>query len=232
MMSPTKHRHVYRRLGWILALVSVSVAALAGCGDGGNKPTVGRTAPAPMTSTSPTTPGGFSPDDALLRLDDMPVGWSEDSNGSDEQRVVCGVSLARAADATAAVTYSEGGTLPQLSLKVFAFAPAKAKAILDQLSAAVEDCEPYTLTIDGQIAQVTVSPLSFPHLGDQTVALLQAVEVQGITARGDAVAVRVGDVVTTMVLADVGKPDIGEAQRFARLMVERLRAALETSQAG
>jgi hypothetical protein len=57
---------------------------------------------------------------------------------------------------------------------------------------AITECSNFTTSADGRTAKVSMAPLSFPNLGDQTLAVRMNLKVDGLEAVSDLVVVAVG----------------------------------------
>ena len=88
-------------------------------------------------------------------------------------------------------TFSEGGMLgTQLVMEIASF---EDDAQGDNVQAtALTKCSTIKSTQDGQTAELTLNGLSFPNLGDQTLALRANVKMKDIEAVSDMVFVAVG----------------------------------------
>jgi hypothetical protein len=203
---------VRARRTWAATALVALAGALAGCGgDGGG-------------SASTSAPSGFDPQQALLQLSDLPAGWVQDPPDPEARRASpCGVTFADSAREEAQTAYSLD-ELPTLRLNVFSFAPGEAEKAIGALRAALPDCPPATLEVNGQQVTAITEPIRFPQLGDESIAVRQDFTLQGFPFTGLGVATRVGDGITGVILADLGSVDRAELERFARLAVARLRS--------
>jgi hypothetical protein len=161
-----------------------------------------------MSEENPTpTPGpSVAPAEALLSqalltLEDMPVGWTAgprvDTNGTGELSL-CGVPAQYSPSAQVDAGFQQSDIGPFVGQVVQAFAPGEAEGAIADGRAATQSCGAWTETNeDGTQTQWQVSMLAFPQIGDETLALRLSAEgaPYGIVTM-DLVYVRRGDYLT------------------------------------
>lgn len=141
---------------------------------------------------------------ALISLEDLPVGWSELPGAGDDSDVgpdACGLnSLDPQPRASAEANFRRASTGPFLLHAVEAYASGQAAVLFDVLRMAYESCRSPIDIQDGfdQIT-LTISPLSFPQLGDETIAVRVLFESYLTPFEADLVAIRRGDLVSAVV---------------------------------
>lgn len=139
--------------------------------------------------------------EALLTLEDMPAGWTTsprvDLNGGGAL-ALCGVPSQHSPSAQVDAGYQQSDIGPFVGHIVQAFASGEAADTLADGRAAAGSCNGWTETSeDGTQTQWQVTPLAFPQLGDETLALRLSAEASqfGVVTM-DLVYVRRGDYLT------------------------------------
>jgi hypothetical protein len=114
---------------------------------------------------------------ALLVATDMPTGYAVDNsdNGVDEKKGVCGkpaVSVEVPSDAEARVVFTKGTIGPLVAEILASYKSAdEAKKYLSLMNSYASSCTSYDdKNSDGTVDKVEISVLSFPNLGDGTLA--------------------------------------------------------------
>lgn len=177
------------------------VASLAGCGPAATAAPL-RAAPAQVAPArvvaADELPG------LLLTAGDLPAGWTQllaGSGNAASQVSGCGTS-ASTRDRQAGVAFSKAMLGPYLA-ETLAVTP-DARGMVDRLRQVVADC-----------ANVTVSPLDVPRMGDDStgLALEAGIPGIGIAMHGQVIAVSHGDVLLTVTV--VGMSDVDTATTVA-----------------
>jgi hypothetical protein len=165
---------------------------------------------------------------ALLTLDDMPSGWTQEPEAEtdDESDVtLCDVEPLDDVEAvdSSSREFSAGDFGPFLHHSVAVYESGQAEQALDAFLEALDACDEWTEeTEDGP---VTWRPraLSFPGLGDDTVAVRINVEAEAFNATVDMVTWRRGDFLSLLFTMEVfGSPDAEQMEELARVADERL----------
>jgi hypothetical protein len=231
-----------------VAIAVVLCVVLAGCGGSSNSraatvapnttpvsasaSTAVNTAPTPGTTAAvlPTRRAAFNTAElngALLRVSDLPSGFTSapptPSTSSDTQ--VCNqpdptVTLKPSAQAEADFKKSELGPFV-FELMIAWSEPSTAKSFLDRVRAAAGSCTSYQTTDNGETDTSTVSPLPFPKLGDDTVAVRLSVSGASLPADVDVAAIRKGPVALLVVQLAVGAIDSAITEQAARAAMSR-----------
>jgi hypothetical protein len=192
--------------------------------------------PSDQQSVAPTAEqsGSFNQDrlnSALLTLEELPIGWTvrppQTQNTEDED--FCGFEKQRAAQpvAKADASFQQSQTGPFLVHTLELYDGDDAKAVADQYLAQSRSCSGWTATDkEGKQTKWKLTGLSFPKLGDQTIALRLTSEatILGVV-EDDIVVVRRGRVLNTINYATIGFAGIDSAQteEFVRLADEKLQ---------
>lgn len=219
-------------------LVSGSVAfalILGGCGGDGDERarTVDRPAaeaaneePEEAEDEPQPDPGDFEVEAALLTLNDMPTGWTQDpEQDADDDATFCDVEPLDEAKAIddASANFSAGDFGPLLSHMVGVFEGQDAEAAMDSFMDALEGCTEWTdETEDGP---VTFRPtaLAFPSFGDDTVAVRIKAESELFDMTLDVVVWRRANAVSLLSVIEVfGTPDAEQTEEFVTVADERL----------
>jgi hypothetical protein len=168
---------------------------------------------------------------ALLALADMPPGWTTTDpspDGGATSADFCGVPSVESQELGKAEADFQGGQLgPFFTEELAQIKPGVAKSQLDALAQALPGCQPQTETQDdGSALTYTVSPLAFPTLGEQTVAVRLKVDGSLLPIQGDAVFIRRANSVAIVALLAVGLagPDEALTEMLARRVDARFAA--------
>jgi hypothetical protein len=243
-MHHREFRRVRRSIATLKAGVVVAILLTgAGCGGGSPSPPSGGTnATSPANaSTSTARQPAFSPPrtgpladhltKSLLTIHDVPGGWrlSQDARGDPEDTDFCGQNLSsieahRTKLAEVEVGFERGSDGPFLVHAIAAYPEGTAQATMDRLTAAIASCVEITVRDDeGTASTWQVQPLSFPSLGDQSVAFREFQTVNQVEAvvvylrRGNLVGIVIGIALRAPV-------DRVQLESLARLADERLAA--------
>lgn len=205
----------------VCAVVGAGLVLVAGCGGGSAEeaPTSSRvtSSNAPVVTTAAT----FEPKDVLFTLSEMPTGWVKDEDSDDDDDALCDTHLFDSALADAEVTFSQQGTIPQLSQRVGSFTPGEATKVMAATKAVYDACS----GDENGGLDWTVAPVSFPALGEESFAYLASAEEDGVRIAAIFTVVRSGDGVVGVVYGDFGSVDTTVAEDYARRAVARLEAA-------
>jgi hypothetical protein len=168
---------------------------------------------------------------ALLTLADMPPGWTttDPSPGSGAASAdFCGVPSVESQELGKVEADFQGGQLgPFFTEELAQIKPGVAKSQLDALAQALPGCQPQTETQDdGSALTYRVSPLAFPTLGEQTVAVRLKVDGSLLPIEGDAVFIRRANSIAIVALLAVGiaGPDEALTEMLARRVDARFAA--------
>jgi hypothetical protein len=232
---------------WVSVVLVCSIAA-AGCA---GKPERADTLPVvdePSETVSTTrAPGPTAPSvekaeslsaaqakRALLTLEDMPTGWvQEKPEPDDDDETVTPKRCAAVFDAIveqdplaeAEATFSAGDFGPSLEHSVSAWPSSRVPA-LKQISQALGQCPKFTSTSkDGTTATFQAAGLSFPNLGDRTLALRLKAKSDGLTIVVDVVYVAKGNNAIALLVSGLQPLDGATFEKLARTAVTRLDAA-------
>ncbi|MGE3794652.1 MAG: hypothetical protein AB7I38_12075 [Dehalococcoidia bacterium] len=208
----------------VMCVAVIAMALVAGCGGGSTQvassPPATTAAAAATTATVATPAASFDPEKVLPALSEMPTGWVRDED-DDDDKVLCDTRLFDSATAQAEVTYSDQGQLPQLEVKAGSFSPRGAAEAMRQGRTTYDACKQYER--DG--IQWTVSPASFPALGDDSFAYLATTEVEGIDVAALFIVMRSGDGVVGVAYGDFASVDTSAVEGYARRALARLKEA-------
>jgi hypothetical protein len=223
-----------------IVAVMLCAALLAACG---GKTGEAKTNPVEAVFKDPLTSKQIKK--ALLTLDDMPSGYSEDpdlvSDDDDSEDEVTKGSpqckkLMSAIEEEDEKPFGEG----DVGFKESDFGPFIMESVashegdlikdsMGELREAFSTCKKFESTdAEGAVTKFTVAEMSFPELGDDTVAVKMSGKESsfGFTFDFNLVAVRVDQNVILMVNFGVGRALGGKKfEQLARLAVERVSAA-------
>lgn len=143
----------------------------------------------------------------LLSVGDMPTGWAAAENEPDNttnpkiepascQKMFDDMDAktgGKKAKVKQKATFSEGGMLgTQLVMEIASFEDDAQGDKVQAIANALTKCSTIKSTQDGQTAELTLNGLSFPNVGDQTLALRANVKMKDLEAVTDMVFVAVG----------------------------------------
>lgn len=175
--------------------------------------------------------------EALLTVPDLPTGYKQGTASRDDDTPTqsdnpeCAArfdeldSAEDEAVATAEASF-EGpglGTLLEQSLASFTDQDRQSEQ-LATITELLSDCPSFTMTdADGAESTVNISPLSFPKLGDETLAVGFAIETPELTLTLNFVTIRVGSTLQTVYQGGLSA-DAAALEQAARKGTERLQA--------
>ena len=182
---------------------------------------------------------------ALLKIEDMPSGYTKDpdlvSDEEDEDEITSGSpkcnQLMNAGDSEedekpfgeGEVGFKESDFGPFVAESVSSFKGNRIKDGMGKFREAFESCTAFTTTDkDGAKTKFKVAKMSFPKLGDDTIAVKMSAKepTLGMSFDFSLVAVRVDQNVVLMLNFGVGRALGGEKfEKLTRLAVERIDKA-------
>jgi hypothetical protein len=195
----------------LLAAAAIAVG-LAACGTGDD-------AADPSSTAAPVDPSA-----GLLRLSDLPPGWTEEPIDSDPEGArLCGLDLASRTVERADAGFRDpaGAEVVESSVVVLSDDGAAADA-LAEIEATLAGCREWaTVAQDGRGLTFEVTPEAVAPLGDGSTGVRLATTTRGFELDGLAIVTRVGPAL--QLLLDLGiEPDLDEAGRLAEIGAERL----------
>jgi len=216
---------------WALCVFVIAIAAVAAaCGGGEERATVESVSVAP-TDQPKERVSSEQLRSALILLEDLPAGWTvippepqkkdEDFCGFEKQKVHQPV-----AEANASFQQSESDSF--LGHILESYDGNEAEDVADQFLAVSRSCSGWTATDDqdGHQTKWQLTKLSFPNVGDQTVAvrLTSATRIGAVEL--DFALVRRGQTISTISYATTGLQGIDSArtEEFVRLADQKLQS--------
>jgi hypothetical protein len=172
---------------------------------------------------------------ALLTLDDMPTGWTQEKPDPDDDDTKvtpdrCS-AIMNAVDkqgkplAHADASFDAGGLGPQLEESVTSW-PKSQLPILSKLTDAFRQCPKFTSTSkDGSSATFQASGLSFPNVADRTLALRLKAKSDGIDVVIDLIYIAKGNNGITLLVSGLQPLGGATLESLARKAVAHLDAA-------
>lgn len=185
------------------------------------------------TFTSTPTPKPLTQADlekALISLDDLPAGWAvrpgEDKGNEASKETftfLCQEYQRKAID-SASVDFQKSQLGPFLSHSVTVYPPGEAGSQLVKMHSAVDQCPTFKDTQNGTTFDWTVTPISFPQLGDQSFAIRLSSEFALGIIEVDSVYIQIGDTITSVQYMVMGLQSIDSTQteQFARMAEGKL----------
>lgn len=223
----------------ILATVTV-LLLIAACGGNKTPDRAGSSAPKGATSSYST----LSKDElksVLLSIDDMPTGFAVDSDPSDDDEddftsgdPGCKALIASSNDdknkvADKDVSFTQGDFGPFVSESVSIQKKGTALGGFVDARKGLDNCTTYVAGTGDDAAKFKVGAMSFPNLGDETLAYQLNGEASGFPFTGHIVAVRLGDNIVFLSGVGIGASALAPSnfEKIARAAVKKVKA--ETS---
>lgn len=168
---------------------------------------------------------------ALLTIEDLPTGWSADES-ADEDEPEPTTKPARCAavfagldeqepKAEAKAAFTSGGSIIEHTVRSW---DGDAADLVKQTTAAFSKCKKFTsIDADGSEATFRMSKLSFPNVGDRTLAMRANSSLDGVDVVLDLIFV--GEGKTTFLLTAGGLAPLpgDDLEAIATKAVEKLR---------
>lgn len=224
-------------------VAGVVVVILAGCG--ADRPDRADTVQGPTSSVQEDTGSETvaltrqQVESSLLTVEDLPTGWSvdtsEDSDSEVEdvtEPVECGVlfeGLDEAAEpvAKAEGTFTAGGFGPFLAHAVTAFEENTADQV-ERVTDVLNQCPEFSSTdAEGVTTEFTTAPLSFPNLGDRTLALRLQGSTDDFDIVVDVIMIAIGANGISLVVGGLLPMQGDELEDIATTAVEKLNDAID-----
>ena len=126
--------------------------------------------------------------------------------------------------------FERGRTGPFLTHQIAMYPPGEAEAAMAAFAAAAEACDAVNLTLaGGSASSLTVSPLSFPRLGDGTLAVhLRGESIPFVgRPRMNVVKIRHGNIIITVGHFNIGELSAEQTAVVGRFALRKLKDILE-----
>lgn len=188
----------------------------------------------------------------LLTVADLPTGWaSEKSKKStaDAQStfkiepVACqtmydelaatydelgATSVGEEAKVKEKATFFQGSSFVMLEMQVSSFETDNRGDQFKSLGERLTKCAKMTFTKEGVKTELTLSPLSFPNLGDQSLAVRMNQKIEGMDAVADFVFVATGHNTVSFMAAGFEPMPVTELEKVARAGMTKLAVAAKS----
>jgi hypothetical protein len=225
----------------VLAAAALAVVVLTGCGQdpaqrtatvAGGEPAATAAAEAPEGNGETLTKKQVKA--ALLTVKDLPSGWSDDpealGDGEDDDsttkparcQAVFAITDKNYDDpvADASATFSQGITILEHSVATF---DDDTDRILTKTAKAFSECPRFTdIDPDGTKTKVRMSALSFPDLGDRTLAMRAKGTVEDMELVIDLIAISVGHNIVAITAGGLEPMPGDDLEAIARKAVAKL----------
>ncbi|MGL5851856.1 MAG: hypothetical protein ACRCZD_13845 [Phycicoccus sp.] len=180
---------------------------------------------------------------ALLTVGDLPTGWAaaepepEEEDESTIEPASCqrlfdqmdSAKLEVKAKHKAKASFEQGGMLGiQLEEEVSSFADDGQSGRVKELAEALTTCPKVTIVDGGERTPMTMAGLSFPNLGDQTLAFRATLTSDGVDVVADIVFVAVGRNVITFTAGGLQPMPGTDFEAIARAGVSKVAAAAKS----
>ncbi|MCW2799635.1 MAG: hypothetical protein JWQ70_1107 [Aeromicrobium sp.] len=219
----------------IVAAVSV-LLVIGACGGNKTPDRAGSAAPKGATSSYSTLSKGDLKS-VVLSIDDMPTGFAVDPDPSDDDDddFTSGdpgcKALVEASDAkneTVAhkdASFTQGDFGPFVSESVSIQKKGMASKGFRDARKGLSSCKSYVAGKGDDAAKFKVGAMSFPNLGDETVAYQLNGEASGYPFTGHLVAVRLGDNIVLVTGVGIGGSTLEPAslEKIARAAVKKVK---------
>ncbi len=169
---------------------------------------------------------------ALLTISDMPTGFTTTPpSASNNTSTVCGLqNYANRALARGEVDFQRQPSPLSITYvgDIIDVLPAGvAKTAIDQVQAGLSSCTTFTSTSSGQPITFHVSPLSFPRLDDQTLAIRmngqpQSGVLQGTALLADVIVIRSGNNLAVVINLGLSAVDSSLSESLATKQATKL----------
>lgn len=173
---------------------------------------------------------------ALLSVSDLPTGWtatpaedddeSEDTVSPPKCRDVLDALDDTSTDAAAEgeANFSKGGPFGTiLSQTISSYNEAVDSSRVQEIADAFSECPNFSSTdSDGEVSKVSVSPMSFGNVGDQTLAFAMTLESSMFTFSVNVAYVVVGHNVVAMINGGVAGADGAQLEKLAKQAITKL----------
>jgi len=177
---------------------------------------------------------------ALLTIKNMPSGYSQQPNDDSDDDSGSTYEPSRCQDvidsldeddtdpvAEAEVTFNNDGAFgTNVNETVSSYADEADNQNVQKVADAFSDCPRFTETAkDGTVSKYTISPMSFPNLGDQTLAFAMTYESEGFTVNINVAWIVMGHNAITILNGGITGASGTDLEQLARKAVARLEDA-------
>jgi hypothetical protein len=165
----------------------------------------------------------------LLSIDEFPVGWAEEPQSEDDEDSLCGFELTDVLELeedslpSASLAFAEDPDLGPLFGETIGFVPeGRGAEALDLTAEELDGCED-----DFQGEPATITALSFPEVGDESIAYRISVGAEDEVGVEIAIVyARVEDLLLALVAVDVLGDPVPTLEAYAQLAVDKAAAEL------
>jgi hypothetical protein len=176
---------------------------------------------------------------ALPTLRDLPRGWTRDPESENDEDDSGTITPARCDDMFSRISGVDDATSqvdrafkadewgPFLSVQIGTYEAELADDVLGEMATALTACKQFTsVDEDGSKSKVRAESLSFPNLGEETLAVRMRMETELVPVAMDVVVVHVGHNMVLLTHASLGggSLDTKVMERIGRTTIERLSA--------
>jgi hypothetical protein len=158
-----------------------------------------------------------------LSISNLPAGWSVHKNTSTgSASVECPGAVSHvvpAHDTKVEVGYTDGQFHVLYEDLV---AGSDTASVFAKVERDYALCKRFTETKDGQTAVLMVGQMSFPTVGNESVAYSDSLSSQGTNVRADVILFRVGDILCALTYADTGSPDVTSVHAYVTEALEKI----------
>jgi hypothetical protein len=163
----------------------------------------------------------------------MPTGWAQEKatpdNGKEPKITPAECAAIGAAAhgepmAKAEAKFSAGGFGPTLEQSIASWGQETAGMIV-KAKTALAKCRKFTTTLDGDATTFEVAGLSFPNVGDRTLAVRMTTKAKGLDATFDVVYVALGKNSMSLIAGGLQPVDGEKFEAIARKAVQHVKDA-------
>lgn len=179
--------------------------------------------------------------EALLSLEDLPSGWTVSEDTSEDIAGEATIDNPKCEEFNAIleddseveglsegdVAFSQGDWGPFLNQTIASMEGNEIEKAFSAFSHALSACDGFTETKDdGSKVEYKLQPMSFPDLGDDSLAFTMSADADGFPFELDAVVVRVDQNLVLMASAGIGQGLTGEElEAVVRTAVAKVKDA-------
>jgi hypothetical protein len=176
---------------------------------------------------------------ALLTLEDLPTGWTVDASEETDSEdttdpAECAAlfdSLNEAADpvAEAKANFTAGGGFGPFLVHDVTSHESDLTDHIGEIVDALDQCPEFSMTdAEGVTTELTTAPLSFPNLGERTLALRIQGSTPDLDVAFDVVWIAIGQNGITLVAGGILPMQGAEIEDLATRAVHKLEAAVDS----
>lgn len=173
---------------------------------------------------NPTTPISADLEKALIKLSDLPTGWTADTSiddSSDDEPGVCNmlsINAEHPAARKAEASFTGGQLGPFLNQLIAEYNDDEAEIAIQSGRDAIA-CGSWT---DGDGVEWTINEMSFPDVGDEKIAIKVTGTSDGFAITAEMIVIRDGNKLISVTHSGLGSVDSSLTEQVVRTSLDRL----------